>query len=94
MGVMKSRVALFLCGLLTTLLVLVILAVAGVLPVKTDKTVISDLPDKTEVQAFCPLTRKQAAFRLGQLQKKDFGTSYSLEETAPVLKPADAKPAK
>ena len=28
---------------------------------KTDKTVISDLPDKTEVKAFCPLTRKQAA---------------------------------
>jgi non-specific serine/threonine protein kinase len=28
---------------------------------KTDKAVISDLPDKTEVQAFCALTRKQAA---------------------------------
>jgi non-specific serine/threonine protein kinase len=28
---------------------------------KTDPAVISDLPDKTEVQAFCPLTRKQAA---------------------------------
>ena len=28
---------------------------------KTDKTVISDLPDKTEVKAFCPLSRKQAA---------------------------------
>jgi superfamily II DNA or RNA helicase len=28
---------------------------------KTDKTVIADLPDKTEVKAFCPLTRKQAA---------------------------------
>jgi non-specific serine/threonine protein kinase len=28
---------------------------------KTDKTVIADLPDKTEVQAFCHLTRKQAA---------------------------------
>ena len=27
---------------------------------KTDPAVISDLPDKTEVQAFCPLTRKQA----------------------------------
>jgi len=27
---------------------------------KTDKTVISDLPDKTEVKAFCQLTRKQA----------------------------------
>jgi non-specific serine/threonine protein kinase len=28
---------------------------------KTDKTVISDLPDKTEIKAFCPLTRTQAA---------------------------------
>src|SRR5262249_2274976 len=28
---------------------------------KTDKTVISDLPEKTEVTAYCHLTRKQAA---------------------------------
>ena len=28
---------------------------------KTDRRVITDLPDKTEVRAFCPLTRKQAA---------------------------------
>ena len=28
---------------------------------KTDKSVISDLPDKTEVRAFCQLSRKQAA---------------------------------
>jgi non-specific serine/threonine protein kinase len=28
---------------------------------KTDKTVISDLPDKTEIKAFCPLSRRQAA---------------------------------
>ncbi|MBI3697319.1 MAG: DEAD/DEAH box helicase [Acidobacteria bacterium] len=28
---------------------------------KTDKTVIRDLPDKTEVKAFCQLSRKQAA---------------------------------
>ncbi|MDD5307044.1 MAG: DEAD/DEAH box helicase [Deltaproteobacteria bacterium] len=28
---------------------------------KTDKTVISDLPDKTEVKAFCQLSRKQVA---------------------------------
>src|SRR5437660_7692032 len=28
---------------------------------KTDKTVISDLPEKIEVKAFCQLTRKQAA---------------------------------
>ena len=28
---------------------------------KTDKTVIADLPDKTEIKAFCPLSRRQAA---------------------------------
>jgi len=28
---------------------------------KTDKTVITDLPDKAEVKAFCQLTRKQGA---------------------------------
>jgi non-specific serine/threonine protein kinase len=28
---------------------------------KTDRRVISDLPDKTEVTAYCPLTRRQAA---------------------------------
>ena len=28
---------------------------------KTDRTIIADLPDKTEVKAFCLLTRKQAA---------------------------------
>jgi SNF2 family DNA or RNA helicase len=28
---------------------------------KTDRSVIADLPDKTEVKAFCPLTRRQAA---------------------------------
>jgi SNF2 family DNA or RNA helicase len=28
---------------------------------KTDRTVIADLPDKTEMKAFCPLSRRQAA---------------------------------
>jgi non-specific serine/threonine protein kinase len=28
---------------------------------KTDKTVITDLPDKTEIKALCPLSRRQAA---------------------------------
>src|SRR5207248_81337 len=28
---------------------------------KTDKSIIADLPDKTEVKTFCPLIRKQAA---------------------------------
>jgi superfamily II DNA or RNA helicase len=28
---------------------------------KSDKAIIADLPDKTEIKAFCPLTKKQAA---------------------------------
>ncbi|HEV2445580.1 MAG TPA: DEAD/DEAH box helicase, partial [Candidatus Sulfopaludibacter sp.] len=36
---------------------------------KTDKSVISDLPDKTEVKAFCPLSRPQAAL-YGQAVKE------------------------
>lgn len=28
---------------------------------KTDKRIISDLPDKVEMEAWCPLTRRQAA---------------------------------
>jgi non-specific serine/threonine protein kinase len=36
---------------------------------KTDKTVISDLPDKTEIKAFCPLSRPQAAL-YGQAVKE------------------------
>ncbi len=38
---------------------------------KTDKAVISDLPDKTEVKAYCPLSRKQAA--LYQQAVKELG---------------------
>jgi hypothetical protein len=38
------------------------------------------------------LTRKQAAFRLGQLQKKGFGASYSLDEK--TSEPVNAKPAR
>ena len=42
------------------------------------------------------LTRKQAAFRLGQLQKKGFGASYSLDENTPepASGPANVKPAR
>jgi non-specific serine/threonine protein kinase len=36
---------------------------------KTDRKVISDLPDKTEVQAFCPLSRKQAALYQGAVRE-------------------------
>ena len=45
---------------------------------KTDKSVIADLPEKTEVQAFCGLTRKQAALY-----------QQSVSELAEALKTAD-----
>jgi non-specific serine/threonine protein kinase len=42
---------------------------------KTDKSIIADLPDKTEVKVFCPLSRKQAA--LYQQAVKDL--TYQLD---------------
>ena len=45
---------------------------------KTDRSVISDLPDKTEVQAFCALSRKQAALyqeAVRELGERIAGTS-------------------
>lgn len=36
---------------------------------KTDKTVIGDLPDKSEVKAFCQLSRKQAALYQGAVEE-------------------------
>jgi SNF2-related domain/SNF2 Helicase protein/Helicase conserved C-terminal domain len=39
---------------------------------KTDKSIIADLPDKTEIKAFCHLTRKQAALyqaAVGELEE-------------------------
>lgn len=45
---------------------------------KTDKTVITDLPDKTEVKAFCQLSRKQAALY-----------QQSVEELAKLLEKAE-----
>ncbi len=44
---------------------------------KTDKSVISDLPDKTEIKAFCQLSRKQAA--LYQQAVKDL--AHQLEQS-------------
>jgi non-specific serine/threonine protein kinase len=46
---------------------------------KTDRNIISDLPDKTEVKAFCGLTRKQAALY-----------SRSVDELADALSAVDA----
>lgn len=35
---------------------------------KTDKSVIADLPDKTEVKAYCSLARRQAALYVQAVQ--------------------------
>ena len=40
MRVLRSRVALFLCGVGTALLILLLLVIVGVLPVKTEKTTV------------------------------------------------------
>jgi len=45
---------------------------------KTDKTVIADLPDKTEIKAFCQLSRRQAA--LYQEAVKDFAEQLETAE--------------
>jgi superfamily II DNA or RNA helicase len=45
---------------------------------KTDKSIIADLPDKTELKAFCPLSRKQAALY-----------SQAVDELARQLKQVD-----
>ena len=45
---------------------------------KTDKAVIADLPDKTEVKAFCQLSRKQAALYEQSVRE----LAAKLEETA------------
>jgi non-specific serine/threonine protein kinase len=47
---------------------------------KTDKTVIADLPDKTEIKAFCPLTRSQAA--LYEQAVTDLAAQLALESNA------------
>jgi superfamily II DNA or RNA helicase len=44
---------------------------------KTDKSVISDLPEKTEVKAFCQLTRRQAALYQDAVKE----LAYRLEKT-------------
>jgi non-specific serine/threonine protein kinase len=45
---------------------------------KTDKKIITDLPDKTEVKVFCPLSRKQAA--LYQQAVKDLASQIENAE--------------
>jgi hypothetical protein len=54
---------------------------------KTDKRVISDLPDKTEVRAFCPLTPPQAALYQRAVQElgRQLETSGGIERRGIVL---------
>jgi len=49
---------------------------------KTDKRIISDLPEKTEVIAFCPLTRRQAA--LYQQSVNELAERLEPSETAGI----------
>ncbi len=49
---------------------------------KTDKGVIADLPDKTEVQAFCPLTRSQAALYQAAVVELQERLRLSLDDIA------------
>jgi len=54
---------------------------------KTDKSVISDLPDKTEVKAFCPLSRKQAALYEDSVKElaKQLETAEGIQRRGLVL---------
>ena len=55
---------------------------------KTDKAVIADLPDKTEVQAFCRLTKKQAALyeqSVRELAKALEGTDEGIQRRGVIL---------
>ena len=58
---------------------------------KTDKSVISDLPDKTEMKAFCPLTRSQAALyeqavtELAEHLREQLGDSERIKRKGLVL---------
>jgi non-specific serine/threonine protein kinase len=54
---------------------------------KTDKTVISDLPEKTEVKAFCQLSRKQAALYQDAVDElaSRLGDAYGIARRGMVL---------
>src|SRR5205085_916109 len=54
---------------------------------KTDKRVISDLPDKTEVKAFCQLSRKQAALYQEAVKElaKQLATTEGIKRKGLVL---------
>ena len=54
---------------------------------KTDRTVIPDLPDKTEIKAFCPLTRSQAALYTQAVQElaEQLGEASGIKRKGLVL---------
>jgi superfamily II DNA or RNA helicase len=54
---------------------------------KTDRTVISDLPDKTEMKAFCQLSRKQAALYQQAVKELDeqLGSTEGIQRRGLVL---------
>ena len=54
---------------------------------KTDRAVIADLPDKTEMRAFCLLTRKQAALYQQAVEELEhrLGATEGIERRGPVL---------
>ena len=55
---------------------------------KTDRSIISDLPDKTELTAFCPLTKKQAALyerSVRELADKLEATEEGIQRRGQVL---------
>jgi superfamily II DNA or RNA helicase len=54
---------------------------------KTDKTVIADLPDKVEIKAFCPLSRKQAALYEQAVQEleEQLGDTTGIQRKGTVL---------
>ena len=55
---------------------------------KSDRSIISDLPDKTELTAFCPLTKKQAALyerSVRELAEKLEATEEGIQRRGQVL---------
>ncbi len=54
---------------------------------KTDRRVIADLPDKTEVRAFCALTRRQAALYQQAVQELErrLGATEGIERRGTIL---------
>ncbi|MDR3700168.1 MAG: DEAD/DEAH box helicase [Candidatus Sulfopaludibacter sp.] len=54
---------------------------------KTDKAVISDLPDKTEIKSFCPLSRRQAALYQQAVEemKEQLADSIGIQRKGLVL---------